>query len=55
MITLNLGEIELETKTDIINTLSEIAAAIDLGYHSGITYSGVCWDIEGKEELDEED
>lgn len=54
MVTLNLGEIEFETKADIVNTLNEIANSIDYGYSSGITCGGVCWDIEGNEESDEE-
>lgn len=53
MVTLNLGEIEFESKVDVINTLKEIARAIDEGYHSGLTCGGVCWDIEGEEEQDD--
>ena len=53
MVTLNLGEIELDTKADIVNTLTEIAKNIERGYRSGITCCGVCWDIEGKEEPEE--
>ena len=52
MVTLNLGEIEFESKADVINTLEEIARAIEEGYHSGLTIGGVCWDIEGEEEPD---
>lgn len=55
MVTLNLGEIEFGTKADIVNALNELANAIEYGYNSGITNSGVCWDIEGEEEYDEED
>lgn len=54
MVTLNLGEIEFETKADIVNTLTEIANSIDYGYSSGITCCGVCWDIEGDEESEED-
>lgn len=54
MVTLNLGEIEFETKADIVNTLNEIANSIDYGYSSGITNSGVCWDIDGNEESEED-
>lgn len=50
MVTLNLGEIEFETKADIVNTLNEIANSIDCGYGSGVTCCGVCWDIAGEEE-----
>lgn len=53
MVTLNLGEIEFNTKADIVNTLNEIANNIDCGYNSGITCGGVCWDIDGKEENEE--
>lgn len=55
MVTLNLGEIEFATKADIVNTLNEITHNIDYGYSSGITCSGVCWDIEGTEEPEEEE
>lgn len=55
MVTLNLGEIEFETKSDIVNALIELANAIEYGYNSGITNSGVCWDIDGEEETEEED
>lgn len=55
MVTLNLGEIEFETKADIINTLNEIADAIESGYRSGVTIGGVCWDIEGEEENEEDE
>ena len=54
MVTLNLGEIEFDTKADIVNTLNEIQKAIEIGYNSGITCGGVCWDIEGEEEPEEE-
>ena len=54
MVTLNLGEIEFDTKADIVNTLNEIANAIESGYSSGITCGGVCWDIEGEEEPEED-
>jgi len=54
MVTLNLGEIKFESKADVINTLEVIARAIEEGYRSGITYSGVCWDIEGEEEPEDE-
>lgn len=53
MVTLNLGEIEFETKSDIVNALNELANAIEYGYNGGITNSGVCWDIDGEEEDDE--
>lgn len=55
MVTLNLGEIEFESKADVINTLEEIARAIEEGYHSGMTCGGVCWDIEGEEEPDDDE
>lgn len=55
MVTLNLGEIEFDTKADIVNTLNEIANYIDCGYNSGITCGGVCWDIDGEEELEEDE
>lgn len=42
MVTLILGEIEFDTKADIMNTLNEIANAIEIGYSSGITCGGVC-------------
>lgn len=54
MVKLNLGEIEFDTKFDIINTLKEIADAIESDYICGVTIGGVCWDIEGKEEPEEE-
>lgn len=53
MVTLNLGEIEFETKSDIVNTLNELANAIEYGYNGGITNSGVCWGIDGEEDDDE--
>lgn len=55
MIKLNLGEIEFGTKADIVHTLNEIANKIDYGYISGITCGGVCWDIEGDEEPEEDE
>lgn len=55
MVTLNLGEIEFDTKADIVNTLNEIANSIDYGYSSGLTCGGVCWDIEGEEEPEEDE
>lgn len=36
MVTLNLGEIEFDTKADIVNVLNELANAIEYGYNSGI-------------------
>lgn len=54
MVTLILGEIEFGTKADIVNTLNEIARNIDYGYSGGITCGGVCWDIDGEEEPEEE-
>ena len=54
MVTLNLGEIEFETKADIVNTLNEIQNAIESGCRCGITNGGVCWDIEGNEESEED-
>lgn len=55
MVTLNLGEIKFESKADVINTLEEIARAVEEGYRSGITCAGgVCWNIEGEEELDDD-
>jgi hypothetical protein len=54
MVKLNLGEIEFDTKFDIINTLNEIADAIENDYKCGVTIGGVCWDIEGEEEPEEE-
>lgn len=55
MVTLNLGEIEFETKSDIVNALNELANAIEYGYNGGITNSGVCWGIDGEEEDELED
>lgn len=55
MVTLNLGEIEFDTKADIVNTLNEIANSIDCGYSGGITCGGVCWDIEGEEEPEDDE
>lgn len=55
MVTLNIGEIEFDTKADIVNTLNEITRSIDYGYSSGITCSGVCWDIGGEEESEEDE
>lgn len=55
MVRLNLGEIEFDTKADIIYTLTEIVNRIEDGYSSGITCGGVCWDIEGEEEPEEDD
>lgn len=55
MVTLNLGEIEFDTKADIVNTLNEIANSIDYGCRSGLTCGGVCWDIEGEEEPEEDE
>lgn len=54
MVTLNWGEIEFDTKADIVNTLNEIANHIEEGYSGGLTCGGVCWDIEGKEEPEED-
>ena len=54
MVTLNIGEIEFPEKCDIVATLFEIANAVESGYHSGITIGGVCWDIEGQEEPDDD-
>ena len=54
MVTLNLGEIEFDTKADIANTLNEIVNAVESGYRCGITIGGVCWDIEGEEEPEED-
>lgn len=54
MVKLDLGEIEFDTKFDIINTLKEIADAIESDYKCGVTIGGVCWDIEGEEEPEEE-
>jgi hypothetical protein len=54
MVALNLGTIEFETKADIVNTLNEIANSIDYGYISGITFGGVCWDIEGEEQQEDD-
>ena len=55
MITLNLETIELSTKSDVAQTLRELANTIEAGYLSGITNYGVCWDIEGEDEDDEDD
>lgn len=55
MVTLNLGEIEFDTKSDIVNTLNEIANSIDYGYRSGLTCGGVWWDIAGEEEPEEDE
>lgn len=54
MVTLNIGEIKFSEKCDLVNTLEEIATAIKNGYSSGITCGGVCWDIDGEEEPEEE-
>lgn len=54
MVILNLGEMEFERKADVVNTLEELARAIDDGYRSGITCGGVCWDIEGEDEPDDD-
>ena len=54
MVILNLGEMEFERKADVVNTLEELARAIDAGYRSGITCDGVCWDIEGEDEPEDE-
>lgn len=54
MVVLNLGNIEFAQKSDLINTLNEVADMIENGYRSGITIGGVCWDIDGDEEFDEE-
>ena len=55
MVILNLGVIEFDTNAEIVETLNEISNAIDNGYRHGITCSGVCWDIEGHEEVEEEE
>lgn len=55
MVTLNLIQIEFETKSDIVNSLKEIAESIDCGCDRGVTYDGVCWDIEGEEEKESEE
>lgn len=55
MVTLHIGEIEFETKSDIVNALNELANAIEYGYYGGITNSGVCWGIEGEEEPEEDE
>lgn len=55
MVTLNLGEMEFDTKADIVTTLNEIANSIDYGYRSGLTCGGVCWDIEGDEEFEKDE
>lgn len=54
MVILNLGEMEFERKADVVNALEELARAIDEGYRSGITYGGVCWDIGGEDEPDDD-
>lgn len=55
MVTLNLEEIEFDTKAEIVNALNELANAIEYGYNGGITNSGVCWGIEGEEEPEEDE
>ncbi len=52
MVTLNIGTMESSLKSDLVNTLNEIANAIDNGYTSGITIDGTCWDIDGDEDED---
>lgn len=54
MITLNLGTIEASTKSEVAQTLRELANTIEEGYLSGITNYGVCWDIEGDDEDDDD-
>ena len=54
MVTLNIGEMNLESRNEITLTLNEIACRIDEGYYSGITMEGVCWNIERYEEYQEE-
>lgn len=54
MVTFNLDEFEVNTKADIVNTLNEIGNAIESGYNSGVTFGGVCWDISGGEEPEED-
>ena len=55
MVTLNIGNIECCTKTECAFVLEEIANAINNGYTSGITNSGVCLDFDGNEEYEDED
>ena len=55
MVTLELGTIEFNTKSEIAYALEDIASSIEMGYTSGITNSGICWGIEGDEEIEDED
>lgn len=52
MVTLNIGTMESSLKSGLVNTLNEIANAIDNGNTSGITTDGTCWDIDGDEDED---
>ena len=54
MVTLELGTIEFNTKSEIAYALEDIASSIEMGYTSGITNSGICWSVDGDEEFDEE-
>lgn len=55
MVTFSLGEFEVNTRADIVNTLNEIGNAIESGYNSGVTFGGVWWDISGGEEPEEDE
>ena len=54
MVILELGTIEFDTNTEIVETLNEIANTIDDGYRRGITCGGVSWGLKGYEEYDAE-
>lgn len=54
MIKLNIGTLECATKQEIIFTLEEIIRCIENDYYSGLTSDGTSWNIEGKEEFDED-
>lgn len=53
MITVEINDLEFNSKSDACYTLRKIAEYIEDGYTSGITDYGVCWSIEGKDEEEE--
>ena len=53
MVTLEIGDCELDTKGDVIYALRDIAHAIEQGYTSGCAVYEVCWSITGNDEEDE--
>ena len=55
MVRVNVGNDELRTKGELADSLREIAERIDDGYTCGCTTYGICWDIDGEEEEEDDD